>query len=44
LKKLLKEGKFEEAKEMTKKILENPVKNSSGKASVVNVNRSFQEA
>ena len=44
LKKLLKEGKFEEAKEMTKKILENPVKNSSGKASVVNVNQSFQEA
>jgi precorrin-2 dehydrogenase/sirohydrochlorin ferrochelatase len=43
LTRLLKEGKFEEAKEMAKKILENSG-NTSGKAASVAVNRSLQEA
>jgi len=44
VKRFLKEGKFDEAKEMAMKILEKMVKDSSKKASVVAVNQSLQEA
>jgi precorrin-2 dehydrogenase/sirohydrochlorin ferrochelatase len=44
IKRLLKEGKFDEAREMAMKILEKMVKDTSKKASVVAVNQSLQEA
>jgi len=44
IKRFLKEGKFDEAREMAMKILEKMVKDASQKASVVAVNQSLQEA
>jgi len=44
IKRFLKEGKFNEAKEMAMKILEKIVKDTSKKASVAAVNQSLQEA
>lgn len=44
IKRFLKEGKLDEAKEMAMKILEKMVKDTSKKASVVAVNQSLQEA
>jgi precorrin-2 dehydrogenase/sirohydrochlorin ferrochelatase len=44
IKRFLKEGKFDEAREMAMKILEKMVKDTSKKASVVAMNQSLQEA